>query len=802
MTDIENMASFEENPLKRRAINCDRLQNKVSWIRQRFVKDENSGVRKTDFYNFVLINLGKMSYRDVWHLLKMAYPHVERVRRGRMYMYWGIQFAGAQTENTLSGRSSDEDYNFYESQENGYKRRCLDNTAVVKKERESQFINESCPEEGDVLKPEEIKVYTSFEDYKKAETAKMSKNPQDEPNIEHSTGVSECSKNVVTSCDQGGKKILQGSGNELDNNNTTRDATRSPSPPLEIFAPSSFFIKKPSDKSSYHDFSSSSSCEESCEDLFLEEEELEKETKDNDGKDLGIRNDVTDEHHPPCDSVDKKGKVADFSMSLLKPDNINKVCIPLLSSKAETESSCNSTSSCTSSRASSTDAVANIASQMDKHLDSVRCDPIIVSVSSIAHQEDENKPEISASLITEGEEWVEIKDICTQTDKPQSTLCSIHGKTITTPSQYTRQASLPIMVGQPATMASIDPETQSAGGQSEGTLVTSQAMGYLRSRSSPSTYDFSDSVKMIMISSSYNPANAATQPVLTRGTTSASPDGDSTGRVTWAMNGQRPLMPKVMTDSRTLVTGSKTSPDVFGIKLPTGDLKEANETLDQIVQQRFKVSGNATRFTRSPETARTPPGVPINEGMQPSLPASSKPDRTPPVSICPTGILARAVLANKTTGRNITGISRNALLESLRSSSSDGDSLEGVPVDLMYNESDKGLLAEARLNNVLASSNLMDRTSNKRPLDSSPDLSDKSEAIRKLLSEQEIQRNSPLFSSLSDLRARVHCLSSELEKERTSRLGLEVELRKTKALLIQERRMNDNLAFMLLKNSN
>ena len=73
-------------------------------IRTTFIEDVNAGVRKTDFYQYVTEHLGRTGYRDVWHLLKIAYPHVDRVRRGRKYMYWGIRHAsqGIPSEPTSS----------------------------------------------------------------------------------------------------------------------------------------------------------------------------------------------------------------------------------------------------------------------------------------------------------------------------------------------------------------------------------------------------------------------------------------------------------------------------------------------------------------------------------------------------------------------------------------------------------------------------------------------------------------------------------------------------------------------------
>ncbi|KAK3714886.1 hypothetical protein QZH41_001875 [Actinostola sp. cb2023] len=73
------------------------------------------------------------------------------------------------------------------------------------------------------------------------------------------------------------------------------------------------------------------------------------------------------------------------------------------------------------------------------------------------------------------------------------------------------------------------------------------------------------------------------------------------------------------------------------------------------------------------------------------------------------------------------------------------------------------------------------------------------ELIRKLLEEHEARRNSTTYSSHSDMQVMVDCLSSELEKERTLRLRLEIELRKVENQLDQERKLNERLAALLMK---
>lgn len=74
-----------------------------------FVKDMESGVRKVDFYNYVTGHLGRIGYRDVWHILKIAYPHVDRVRRGRKYMYWGIRHVDDKLEHMTSASLNEGD---------------------------------------------------------------------------------------------------------------------------------------------------------------------------------------------------------------------------------------------------------------------------------------------------------------------------------------------------------------------------------------------------------------------------------------------------------------------------------------------------------------------------------------------------------------------------------------------------------------------------------------------------------------------------------------------------------------------
>lgn len=88
-----------------------------------------------------------------------------------------------------------------------------------------------------------------------------------------------------------------------------------------------------------------------------------------------------------------------------------------------------------------------------------------------------------------------------------------------------------------------------------------------------------------------------------------------------------------------------------------------------------------------------------------------------------------------------------------------------------------------------------------RPIAERPDYNQlrNRELVRKLLEEHESQRNSKDYSSENDLQYTVDCLSAELEKERSMRLRLEIELRKVENQLDQERKLNEKLATLLMK---
>lgn len=149
-------------------------------IRAHFVKDLDSGIRKMDFCNFVTQYLGRTGYRDVWHLLKIAYPHVDRVRKGRKYMYWGIRHSDKTIEQTESSLGSNKDIECNNNNNNNSPVDAMEGEAYFErcpsiKVKSEKMSDEDTAKSDNLLVMEfkEKDVFESFEDYEKSKENRL-----------------------------------------------------------------------------------------------------------------------------------------------------------------------------------------------------------------------------------------------------------------------------------------------------------------------------------------------------------------------------------------------------------------------------------------------------------------------------------------------------------------------------------------------------------------------------------------------------------------------------------------------------
>lgn len=60
-----------------------------------YVEDKSAFVPVQEYCDTFIKHQGlQCGYRDMWNILKLAFPRVEKVRRGRKYVYWGIRRTG------------------------------------------------------------------------------------------------------------------------------------------------------------------------------------------------------------------------------------------------------------------------------------------------------------------------------------------------------------------------------------------------------------------------------------------------------------------------------------------------------------------------------------------------------------------------------------------------------------------------------------------------------------------------------------------------------------------------------------
>ena len=76
-----------------------------------YTEDKNSFVPVQEYCDAFVKHQGlNVGYRDLWNILKLAFPKVEKIRRGRKYVYWGIRRIVERTpkksKKQAKGRSS------------------------------------------------------------------------------------------------------------------------------------------------------------------------------------------------------------------------------------------------------------------------------------------------------------------------------------------------------------------------------------------------------------------------------------------------------------------------------------------------------------------------------------------------------------------------------------------------------------------------------------------------------------------------------------------------------------------------
>lgn len=797
-------------------------------IRTNFIKDLESGVRKTDFYNYVTEHLGKTGYRDVWHLLKIAYPHVDRVRRGRKYMYWGVRHADDQVkfeekDDGNNGEDEDEENHLDQDKEfsaeegslkmevDGCSEECSGNQLnelnssegpseckrpssadtklpsglLVKLEKDSD-IDEPKPDDVVVIEFKDKEVFASFEDYEKSkQTADQNGN--------------------LIKID--GKKTR---GNKTKNEGERRTVARSVSPPLEIF---SFESLKDDDKNKILELSSTPKDHHDNDEFKSDRKDhgqvtpLKQHERCHGDSDNGTATLKEPENGSLSNS--QEGKVCtfgdkrreEFASNLLHPENINRMCMPLIKDLGNKNS--NKTRPANENNVKETVANDQLNDIQDDNLAGLSandtdsngdnevgmngkypCHPLIVSVASIAGVED-NKGSDKASS-DEINNILKASQI--QSCKSVTARLDVHDGS-------TRQS--PPSQHQTSPDDDDDDDAEFVVVQDRGIQVTEQihTCNPLGKRSS----------KQIKPSVYQKPSHA--------------PHTDHTSRKLSSPNSSNvcprnssPIAGNKGQDVQNVSSSQERArvwhPPSSGLFNRTSTRPESSNVHGQ-PRLSMSVSRNSHSVTKSMgNIVRSE--EPLMKALMKKTPSyhthvpvknRNPPDRTN----YPSGPEQKRLLPKRVISPEVVNKPHKDRLLTKYSSSQNvvygtTSTIEHRPSLTLQRATQEKQLFDQNMNktretNQLSSHN--ERNNGKR----SPDESSlrTQDFLRNLLSPHDSKSNPSTNTSTSDLQVTVECLSSELEKERTMRLRLEIELRKVENQLNEERKLNERLATLLMK---
>lgn len=657
-----------------------------------FIKDEESGVRKVDFYNYVTEHLGRIGYRDVWHILKIAYPHVDRVRRGRKYMYWGIrhkddkieQLNASLLENDIhctdkikTSKNTEKYNNSADDGKNIDVKNSTNNnnTMCINNNNNTEFNNKG------------YKLYsnTNIEGSNNKNTDVINENRNKSSNMDKQNKLS--SSNYVA------VKAEQFSDDE--ERNKTEDFLVIEFKEKDVFE-------------SFEDYEKSREyigkdirCLTPPREIFTEKQTSSSSLEIDDKK---AEETQTDNNKKEDDSVCTAASMLYqshkdndiFAPNLLKPENINRVCIPLIHDAKKPRKK---------------DEVTNAKK--------TSFNPVIVSVESIAEcPTNHRKPNHSS-------------------DNSQSTDQSNH-------SEETNEGELKTVVVQ-------DRGIQVCESNSENTPQ--------RRKRKPKDSDCTKNT----CPNKNEPANHPAE---------HGPKSRKRLKKDKAMSG---------------VSATSTTPTIP--LAPEGKTVKATH-----VQQRQSI--NTPTVVRVPTLA---------------LPSLSR-GYTAPSSIGSVGASVQAVTLLSQPLKYTSAIDNTAaaMTTQIRTSRVSNRNFKRTEPALNRTRHDhmpyykNNASNSETLGNQGKARSIQDHVTHQntatRPVDEQRcDDYRNRELIRKLLEEHESRRNSSTYSTDNDLQVMVDCLSAEVEKERTLRLRLEIELRKVENQLDQERKLNERLAALLMK---
>ncbi|XP_031562244.1 uncharacterized protein LOC116298044 [Actinia tenebrosa] len=826
-----------ESPLKRKAISECRLQDpkiwtKISWIRTHFVKDLESGVRKTDFYDYVTEHLGKTGYRDVWHLLKIAYPHVDRVRRGRKYMYWGVRHADdhvkfEETDDGNNGEDDDEETNVenhldqdkeFSAEESSFRMEVESFSEESRGNQLDELNYSQTPPESKTPSTEHTKLPSGLLVKVEKDTDNDDQKQSDVVVIEFKdkevfASFEDYEKSKQTS-DQNGNLIkIRGEktrGRKTANEGDQRTVVRSVSPPLEIFSLESL---KDDDKNNNH---LSNPKDHHNNDEFKSDRMDNRQAtslKQHDGCHGDSDNGTAVLKEPENGSLSKsqEGKLPIFgdkrreemAPNLLHPENINRMCMPLIKDLGNKNTKTRPTNENDVNDSVANDQLNDIQDENAAGLSANDTDsnsnnevgingkfpyhPLIVSVTSIA----------GVGIDSKGSDRVssdEINNILKASTQLQS--CKSVTARFDVNDGSTRQTS--------SSQSLPDGEAEFVVVQDRGIQVTEQVhtcnqLGKRSSKHIKST---------ICHKPSHSPHHEHTSKKL--------PSSNSTN-----VRSLNPGCPK--NSSPIVVNIEQGVQNVSSLQGRARAWHSGPPSPSSVLFNRTSprqpdsntVHGQPRLFTTSPRDSRSVTKAmgnvvrseePLMKGLMKIPPKyhtlvvnNNYPGllQTEEKRLLPKTVISPEV-------QNTVNKHQDRLSPKYSSSQSvvyGTSTIEHRPSLTLLRSQQEKQLFDQNLNKTRTTGQLSSNEQNNGECSADEGSLRTRDFLRNLLSHHESKSNNPTTntSSTSDLQVTVECLSSELEKERTMRLRLEIELRKVENQLNEERKLNERLASMLMK---